>query len=117
MTTQDIANRLVELCREGNYDAAHAELFASNAVSIEPEGAPLVRAEGIDAIKEKGKMFQEAVAEIHGGYVSDPIVAGKYISLSMGMDVTMKDGTRNQMDEVCLYEVKDGKIVTEQFFF
>jgi len=35
----------------------------------------------------------------------------------MGMDITMKGQSRMQMDEVAVYEVKDGKIVTEQFFF
>jgi ketosteroid isomerase-like protein len=35
----------------------------------------------------------------------------------MGMDVTMKGFGRMNMDEVCVFEVKDGKIVSEQFFF
>jgi ketosteroid isomerase-like protein len=35
----------------------------------------------------------------------------------MGMDVTMKGGQRMKMDEVCVFKVKDGKIVSEEFFF
>jgi len=35
----------------------------------------------------------------------------------MGMDVTMKGAPRMNMDEICLYEVKDGKIIREEFFF
>jgi hypothetical protein len=35
----------------------------------------------------------------------------------MGMDVTMKGMGRMKMDEVAVYEVKNGKIVKEQFFF
>jgi limonene-1,2-epoxide hydrolase len=35
----------------------------------------------------------------------------------MGMDVTMKGPGRVQMDEIAVYEVKDGKIVKEQFFY
>ena len=35
----------------------------------------------------------------------------------MGMDVTMKGAGRVKMDEIALYEVKDGKIVKEQFFY
>jgi len=44
-------------------------------------------------------------------------VAGNYISVAMGMDVTMKGMGRMNMDEIALYEVKDGKIVKEQFFY
>jgi limonene-1,2-epoxide hydrolase len=35
----------------------------------------------------------------------------------MGMDVTMKGAGRINMEEIAVYEVKDGKIVKEQFFF
>jgi len=35
----------------------------------------------------------------------------------MGIDVTMKGKPRTKIDEVAVYEVKNGKIVTEQFFF
>jgi len=57
------------------------------------------------------------VEEVHGGWVSEPIVAGNYISVAMGMDVTMKGQGRMNMDEIAVYEVKDGKIVKEQFFY
>jgi hypothetical protein len=33
------------------------------------------------------------------------------------MDVTMKGQGRMNMDEIAVYEVKDGKIVKEQFFY
>jgi hypothetical protein len=32
------------------------------------------------------------------------------------MDVTMKGRGRVKLEEICAYEVKDGKIVSEQFF-
>ena len=35
----------------------------------------------------------------------------------MGMDVTMKGRGCIQMSEVCVYGVRDGKIVHEQFFY
>jgi len=57
------------------------------------------------------------VEEVHGGWASEPIVAGNFISVAMGMDVTMKGQGRMNMDEIALYEVKDGKIVKEQFFY
>ena len=36
MTPQQIASRLAELCRQGQFEAAQKELFAEDAVSIEP---------------------------------------------------------------------------------
>ena len=118
MTTQEVAQRLDQLFKENKWDEAQDELFAENAVSIEPPHSQgLQSAEGLAAIKEKGKQFQSMVEEMHGGYVSDLLVAGNYISCAMGMDVTMKGMGRMKMDEIALYEVKDGKIVKEQFFY
>ena len=57
------------------------------------------------------------VEEMHSGFVSDLVVGGNFISCAMGMDVTMKGMGRMQMDEIAVYEVKEGKIISEQFFF
>jgi hypothetical protein len=35
----------------------------------------------------------------------------------MTMDVTMKEYGRITMSEICVYHVKDDKIVQEQFFY
>ena len=73
--------------------------------------------EGKEAIRKKGEMFNEMIEEMHGGYSREPQVAGNFFSVVMGMDVTMKGAGRMKMDEIAVYEVKDGKIVKEQFFF
>ncbi len=118
MTTKDVANRLSELFRENKWAEAQDELFAENAVSIEPANSPgLQSVEGLAAIKEKGRVFESMVEEVHGGYATEPIVAGTHIALGMGIDVTMKGQGRTKMDEIAVYEVKDGKIVKEQFFY
>ena len=120
MTVQEIANRLVDLCRQGNYIAAQQELFSEDATNHEPENSPSPgpkHIKGRDAIIAKGKQFQDMVEEVHGGSVSDPIVAGNHFAVAMGMDVTMKGQGRMKMDEIAVYEAKDGKIVKEQFFY
>lgn len=94
--------------------------MADNAVSIEPAHAAAMgmpNAEGIDAIKKKGETFGQMVEEMHGGFSKEPQVAGNHFAVAMGMDVTMKGAGRMQMDEIAVYEVKDGKIVKEQFFY
>jgi ketosteroid isomerase-like protein len=118
MTTKDVANRFNELGQTGQYDKIQEELYATNAVSIEPAHSPgLQSVEGLEAIKEKGRQFNAMVEEMHGGYSTEPVVAGTHFSVAMGMDVTMKGMGRMKMDEIAVYEVKDGKIVKEQFFY
>jgi hypothetical protein len=118
MTTQEVANRLVELSRAGKIQDVLKELFADNAVSIEPNdsmGPKMVT--GLPGIMEKGKMFESMVVEFHGAKISDPVVAGNYFSISWWIDTTMKGQGRTQMQEICVYKVENSKIISEQFFF
>lgn len=118
MTTKEVANRMSELFKESKWAEVQNELFADDAVSIEPANSPgLKSVEGLAAIKKKGEEFESMVEEVHGGWVSEPLIAGNFISFGMGMDITMKGAGRMQMDEIAVYEVKEGKIVKEQFFF
>ncbi len=118
MTTQDVASRMSDLFKENKWQQVQDELFAEDAVSIEPEHSPgLKTAKGIEAIRQKGEEFNAMVEEMHGGWVSDLLVGGNFVTCAMGMDVTMKGMGRMKMDEVCVYEVRDGKIVKEQFFY
>ena len=118
MTTKEVADRLSQLFKEYKWKEAQEELFSQDAVSIEPAHSPgLQTVEGLDNIIKKGDQFNEMVEEMHGGWVGEPIVGGNYIAVAMGMDVTMKGAGRMNMEEVCVYEVKDGKIVKEQFFY
>lgn len=118
MSTQEIANRLVELCRKGEYAACYQELYSNDAVSIEPNDSfGPQRAEGMDAIRQKGEALQGMVEEMHDSSVGDPIVAGDQFACTMMVDWTMKGMGRSKMDEICVYKVKDGKIVSEQFIY
>jgi hypothetical protein len=117
MKTEDIARRLVALCREGKYEAAQKELYAEDAVSLEPYATPLFQKEtrGLSAIVEKGRKFTSMIETMHSTKVSDPVVAGSSFACTMQLDVTMKGQGRMNMTELCVYDVKDGKIVSEQF--
>ena len=118
MTTQEVANRFYELSKEQNWNKIQDELYSDDAVSIEPAGAQgMQNAEGLPAIKKKGELFATMVEEMHGGYCTEPVVGGRFFSLASGIDATMKGQGRMKMDEIGVYEVKDGKIVKEQFFF
>ena len=117
MTTTEIANRLVELCSKGDFENAQKELFADDAVSIEPHASPAFEKEtkGLDAILEKGHKWSSMVEEYHEMKVSQPLVGENSFAATMFMSVTMKDMGRTDMTELCVYNVKDGKIVSEQF--
>lgn len=118
MTTQEVANRLSELFKENKWQEAQEELFSEDAESIEPENNPgMKNVKGLDAIKKKGEDFNNMIEEMHGGWVGEPIIAGNFVAFAMGMDVTMKEAGRMKMDEIAVYEVKDGKVVKEQFFY
>ncbi|WP_267225473.1 nuclear transport factor 2 family protein [Dyella silvae] len=120
MSTEAVAKRLVAMCRHGQFEEAQHELYAKDAVSIEPEAAangPLGNVEGLAAILEKGKRFQANVVQVHSIDVSEPLIAGNWFTVVMTMDVTMKEYGRITMTEVCVYHVKNDKIVQEQFFY
>ena len=117
MTTQQVANRLVELCRQGKIMEAQQELYAADVTSTETSNTSVKEVKGMQAIAEKSKMFQSMVEEFHGAEISDPIIANDHFAISWMMDVTMKDKGRMKMQEICLYKVKDGKVASEQFFF
>ena len=120
MTTQDVADRFMELAKENKYDQIQDELYSQDCESIESKGGAglgMVNAKGLAAIQEKGRKFNESVEEMHDGYAHDPIISPTHFALAMGMDVTMKGAGRVNLDELAVYEVKDGKIVKEQFFY
>lgn len=117
-STQEIANQLVDYCRQGKFDQAVEELYSPEIVSIEPKGAPFTqRIEGIEAYHKKSENWQQQVEEMYGVEVSNPMVAGNFFTLTMALDIKVKGQPRSKDKEVCVYEVKDGKIVTEQFFY
>ncbi len=118
MTTQEVANRMYELFKENKWMEVQQELFSDDAESIEPPHSKgLQSVKGKDAIKKKGDDFNNMVEEVHGGYTGEPIVAGNFIAFAMGIDATYKGMGRQKMDEIAVYEVRDGKIVKEQFFY
>ena len=120
MNTKQIADRLVTLCREGKYEEAQRELYADDAVSIEmpamSDGA-IGNVSGLAAIMKKGQDWMANVQEMHQASVGEPIVAGDWFALTMGIDATYRDRGRMAMEEICLYRVRNGRIASEQFFY
>lgn len=117
MTTKEVAAKFHEYMQQGAFEKIYAELYSPNATSEEAPGSDWAKAEGMEAIHEKGKKWAETVEEMYGGTTETPVVAGNYFTSYMTMDFKPKGGERMTMEEIGFYTVKDGKIVAEQFFY
>ena len=119
MTTQDVADKLVKLCKEGKNEEAVDLLYSPDIVSVEsmaaPDGSHEVK--GVAAVKGKGKWWNDN-HEVHSAKVEGPLVAGPYFSVRFTYDITNKpSGNRMVLDELAMYHVTGGKIDREQFFY
>ena len=118
MTTQEVAARFNELAQHEKWFEIQDELFSDNVRSIDPENSPYFGyAEGKIPVRKKGEDFVKMIEAFHGASTTEPVVGGNHFAVGREVDVTVKGFGRVQMNEVMLYEVKDGKIVLEQFFY
>lgn len=120
MTTQQIGQKLVELCRQGkNFDAMD-QLYDPQIVSVEAMSPPgqSPESKGVDACKKKGQMWQ-SMHEIHSAQVEGPFMHGtEKFAVYFSYDVTVKpSGKRHMMNEVGIYTTKNGKITREEFYY
>ena len=118
METKEIAEKLVSWCQAGDFESPYQNLYSPNIVSIENDvKSDGGRVEGFEGIQKKGEWWKENF-EVHNTTVSEPIVADNWFSVRFEMDTTHKpSGHRSTMSEIAVFEVKEGKIVKEQFFY
>jgi ketosteroid isomerase-like protein len=118
MTTQEVAARFNELARQEKWFEIQDELFAENVKSIDPPNSHYFGyAEGKTSVRKKGEDFVKKIEEFHGASTTEPVVGGNHFAVGREVDITVQGFGRIQMKEIMLYEVKDGKIVLEQFFY
>jgi ketosteroid isomerase-like protein len=119
MSTMDIARKLVELCSQGRNQEALDTLFDANIVSVEAVAMPggTRETKGLAAVKAKGQWWVDN-HEIHAAAVTGPWPHDNRFVVGFQYEVTNKpSGQRMKMNEVGLYEVRNGKIVREEFFY
>ncbi|GAO44896.1 hypothetical protein FPE01S_04_01390 [Flavihumibacter petaseus NBRC 106054] len=114
-----IANKLREYCVKGDFTDAQKAMYADDVVSTEPEEMKGFSKEtkGKKAVADKMDKWLSSVDKVHRVDVSEPQIAGNAFSFVLQMDLTMKGQERMSMPEICVYTVKDGKVVSEQFFW
>lgn len=119
MSTQEVADKLVQLCSAAKFDEAVNSLYSKDIVSVEASAPPGMSREtkGFDAVKGKSDWWN-ANHEVHSCKVEGPVVAGSHFAVTFKLEVTFKpEGKRFEMEEVAVYKVADGKIVYEEFFY
>jgi SnoaL-like domain len=117
MNTEEVATRLVELCRNGEWRKALDELYGKDIVSVEAHEMENMPAEmrGIDQVRGKTDWWEKNM-EVHSAKVTGPFVASDTFVVQFDIDVTDKASKkRMQMSEVGIYTVKDGKVSREEF--
>lgn len=118
MTTKEVAEKLVAYLRNGQVDQAQEELYAENIVCVEPVNAitqPVTK--GKRNVIEKRKQFAAMIKESNCGNFTAPIITDRFFAVRMDMDFILKGLGRQCFQEIGIYEVKNGQIVHEQFFY
>jgi ketosteroid isomerase-like protein len=118
MTTHEVAERYYQLAKEEKWFGIQDEFFSEDVRSIEPAGATnLANAEGKAAVRKKGEDWVKRIEAFHGGSVTEPVTGGNFFAVGRKAEITVQGLGRVKVDQVMLYEVRDGKIVMEQFFY
>lgn len=118
MTTHEVAARFDELAQQEKWFEIQDEFFADNVKSIDPPNSPYFGyAEGKVAVRRKGEDFVGRIEAAHRLYTSKPLVSGNHFTVGREKDITVQGHGRIQINQIMLYEVKDGQIVLEQFFY
>ncbi|VWX57184.1 Ketosteroid isomerase [Burkholderiales bacterium 8X] len=119
MTTMAIANKMIDLCRQGKNEESLDTLFSKDMVSVDAmamEGGSK-ETSGLENVKKKSEWWVNN-HEIHSATITGPWPNGDRFVVGFKYDVTFKPKQqRMTMDEVGLYTVEDGKIVREEFFY
>ncbi|HEV2483550.1 MAG TPA: SnoaL-like domain-containing protein [Puia sp.] len=118
MTIQEVAARFDELAQKEQWFEIQDELFAGHVKSIDPPHSPYMGyAEGKAAVRKKGEDFVKKIKDVHAASTTHPTVAANHFSVGRIVEATVDGFGRIRIDQIMLYEVKDGQIVSEQFFY
>lgn len=122
MDTKQVAERLVELCRRGGNLEAVSTLYDDDIVSVEAVASPggPAEAHGIDAVRRKNEWWIENHG-VESVNIVGPFPHGDRFAVLYDYDITPKTGPKKgervKMQEIAVYEVRNGKIVREEFYY
>ena len=118
LTNAQIAARFNELAQQEKWFEIQDELFSEDVKSIDPPNSPYFGySEGKDSVRKKGKDWVKRIEAAHKLYTTAPVVAGNHFAVGREVDITVNGHGRIRINQIMLYEVKDGRIISEQFFY
>jgi hypothetical protein len=117
-TTEEIAARFNELAKQEKWFEIQDELFSDDVKSIDPENSPYFSfAEGRAAVRKKGEDFIAKIVGFHGAKTTEPVIGGDHFAVGRETDITVTGFGRIQLNQIMLYKIQNGQIVSEQFFY
>jgi hypothetical protein len=123
MTIQEVANRYYILACQGQWFGILDELHHVDVICQEPEQAalkgmqvPLIT-KGREAVNAKNLANREMIETLHSEYCGEPIVSGDFFAVTLARDVTYKGRPRMKFEEIGVYQVLEGRIISERFFY
>jgi hypothetical protein len=118
LTTQMVANRFNELAQQEKWFEIQDELFSDDVKSIDPPDSPYFGyAEGKATVRKKGEDFVKRITAAHRRFTTAPIVVGNHFAVGREVDITVEGLGRIQINELMVYEVQNGQIVSERFIY
>lgn len=115
METAQIALPFTHLCAAGKLQEAADQFYADHITSIEAFPGEYSYLVGRDKIAEK-VAFWEKENIVHSVTVKGPFINRDSFAVLFSLYCTSKQFGRAMLEEVAVYQVKDGRIVEERFF-
>jgi ketosteroid isomerase-like protein len=119
MTLDEVAKELVAGVRENRTWENLDRLYAPDAVSVEAMDMGGGReARGIDAIKDKHRWWEENMEMLDGSAEGPfPFPPDRFAVYFKMKTRNKADGAVTEGSEVAIYQVADGRIVREEFYY
>ena len=117
MTTTEIAHIIAQGINAGIGSLDMQAIYHENAVHIEPDHTMIKSQNSLADIIAGSQKMSQSFKELHKMRAGEPTVVGNFFSLAQGLDATFVDGNRVEMNEIGIYEVKDGKVIKATFYY
>lgn len=109
-----LAEDLAKMIGEGKILEAFEKYYDENVTMQENEGEPRV---GKAVSRAYEEAFVHGITEMHGGKILGVAVGENYSTIESFMDVTHKEWGRIARTQVAVQHWKDGKVVSEKFYY
>lgn len=114
MNTQEVADKLIQLWREGKNAEAITLLYPADYKADTFLMSRNCRGEA--AMLNRSQFTGMRVDAFHSLEINDPLVLEDYFCIGLEMDFTLRDAGRSVISESWVFVVREGKIVGERYF-